>query len=320
MTVLQLLLGLLTLVSNAFFVGGEFALISVRRSQVEPRAEAGHRRARTVIWGLEHLSVLLTTAQLGVTVSSLVLGAATEPAVTRLLEPALSAAGLPGALIHSLAFIIALTAATYLHMLFGEMVPKNVALAASERTALLLVPPLVALTRALRPLVFSVNALASAVLRLLGVQPADEIPSAFTEQELARLVKDASDARLLRERDTELLQEVLELGGHQVREVLRPLAAMISAGPDVTPGQLEQLSARTGYSRFPVRDGDTLLGYLHVKDALHYTPADRPFPAHALRPVARVLADRSDPRVDGSDPHHVLADHRAAPLPAPRAT
>jgi CBS domain containing-hemolysin-like protein len=66
---------------------------------------------------------------------------------------------------------------------------------------------------------------------------------------------------------------------------------MISAGPDVTPGQLEQLSARTGYSRFPVRDGDTLLGYLHVKDTLHYTPADRPFPAHALRPVARVLAD-----------------------------
>lgn len=291
MTALQLLLGLLTLVTNAFFVGAEFSLISVRRSQVEPRAEAGNRRARTVIWGLEHTSVLLVTAQLGVTVSSLVLGAVAEPAFAHLLEPPLLAAGLPAGLIHALAFVVALTAATYLHMLFGEMVPKNIALAAPERTALLLVPSLVTLTRALRPLVVAINAFANAVLRLLRVQVRGEVTSAFTEQELARMVQDARDARLLRERDSELLQDVLELGSHRVCDVLRPMPAMVCAGPDITPAQLEQLSARTGYSRFPVRDGDRLLGYLHVKDALHYTPGDQPFPPHALRPIAQVPAD-----------------------------
>jgi CBS domain containing-hemolysin-like protein len=290
-TALQLLVGLLTLVTNAFFVGGEFSLISVRRSQVEPAAEAGHRRARSVIWGLEHVSVLLVTAQLGVTASSLVLGAAAEPGITHLLEPALAAAGLPDGLIRIVAFIIALTAATYLHMLFGEMVPKNIALAAPERTALLLVPPLVALTRALRPLVFTVNGFASAVLRLLRVQVRDEIRSAFTERELVRMVQDSAGARLLPERDSELLQDILELGGHRVRDVLQPMTAVVCAGPDTTPEDLELLSARTGYSRFPVRDGDRLLGYLHVKDALHYTPGDRPFPPHALRPIAQVPAD-----------------------------
>ena len=291
MTALQLLLGLLTLVTNAFFVGAEFSLISVRRSQVEPRAEAGHRRARIVIWGLEHTSLLLVTAQLGVTASSLVLGAAAEPAFAHLVEPPLLAAGLPDGLIHVLAFAVALTVATYLHMLFGEMVPKNIALAAPERTALLLVPPLVTLTRALRPLVFTINAVANAVLRLLGVQVRDEVTSAFTEQELARMVQDARDALLLRERDSELLRDVLELGSHRVRDVLQPMTVMVCAGPDITPARLEQLSARTGYSRFPVRDGDRLLGYLHVKDALHYTPCDQPFPPHALRPIAQVPAD-----------------------------
>ncbi len=246
MTALQLLLGLLTLVTNAFFVGGEFSLVTVRRSQLEPRAEAGHRRARTVIWGLEHVSVLLATAQLGVTASSLVLGAAAEPGITHLLEPALTAAGLPDGLIRTLAFVIALTAATYLHMLFGEMVPKNIALAAPERTALLLVPPLVTLTRVLRPLVVAVNAFASTLLRLLRVQVRNEIPSAFTEQELARMVQDSARARLLRDRDTRLLQDVLELGSHRVADVLQPLDTMTCTGPDTTPEDLEQLAARTG--------------------------------------------------------------------------
>ena len=186
MTALQLLIGALTLVTNDFFVGAEFALISVRRSQIEPRAQAGDQRARTTLWGLEHLSAMLATAQLGITVSSLVLGAVAEPAIAHLLEPPFEALGMPEGLIHPIAFVIALTAATYLHMLIGEMVPKNIALAAPAPTALLLGPPLVALTRALRPVVFGINAFANALLRLLKVEPKDEVDSVFTDDELAR--------------------------------------------------------------------------------------------------------------------------------------
>lgn len=287
MSVLELLVGVLTLVTNAFFVGGEFALVSVRRSQVEPRAEAGHRRARTVVWGLEHVSGLLATAQLGVTASSLVLGAVAEPAISHLLEPVLADIGLPSGVIHTIAFVIALSLATYAHMLFGEMVPKNIALAAPERTALLLVPPLVGLTRALRPLVAAINEAANGTLRLLRVEVRDEVASVFTEEELAALVADSSRAHLLPERETELAQEVLDLGRRPVERVLRPLTDAVCAGPGVTPADLEQLAARTGYSRFPVCDDGEILGYLHVKDVLGAAPGV-PFPAADLRPVARV--------------------------------
>ncbi len=146
MTALQLAIGALTLITNAFFVGAESALISVRRSQIEPRAVSGSRRARSTLWGIEHLSAVTATAQLGITLSSLVLGAVAEPAIAHLLEPPFEAVGVPEALIHPIAFVIALTLATYLHMLVGEMAPKNIALAAPVASAPALAPALVALT------------------------------------------------------------------------------------------------------------------------------------------------------------------------------
>ncbi|MTE22173.1 DUF21 domain-containing protein [Streptomyces sp. TRM43335] len=291
MTAIQLLIGLLTLVANAFFVGAEFAMISVRRSQIEPLAERGEKRARGVVWGLEHVSALMAAAQLGITLCTLVLGVVAEPAIAHLLEPVFHLVGMPEGLIHPIAFVIALAVATYLHMLFGEMVPKNIALAAPERAALLLGPPLVALTRALRPVIFGINALANALLRLLKVEPKDEVSAAYSDDELARLVADSSEAGLLDERSTERLRDALELGRRPVADVVRPTERVVSARFGVTPEGLEQLSARSGFSRFPVVDGrGRALGYLHVKDALDAVQRDAPFPAAALRPIARVRA------------------------------
>ncbi|MEU6340951.1 hemolysin family protein [Streptomyces sp. NPDC046977] len=289
MTVLQLAIGALTLLTNAFFVGGEFALISVRRSQVEPRAEAGDKRARTVVWGLEHLSALLATAQLGITVSSLVLGAVAEPAIAHLLEPGFEAAHVPHGLVHPIAFVIALAGATYLHMLFGEMVPKNIALAAPERAALLLGPPLVGLTRALRPVIFGINAFANTLLRMLRVEPRNEVNAAFTDDELARLVQDSNAAGLLDASGTERLRDALELGTRPVGDILVPADRMVTVDAAVTPDGLERLAASSGYSRLPVTgpDGDAL-GFLHIKDTLGVTDRDRPFPRAALRPVIRL--------------------------------
>ncbi|CAM5312372.1 Membrane protein OS=Streptomyces fumanus OX=67302 GN=GCM10018772_11500 PE=4 SV=1 [Streptomyces fumanus] len=293
MTVVQLLIGALTLLTNAFFVGGEFALISVRRSQIEPpRAEAGDKRARMTLWGLEHLSALMATAQLGITVSSLVLGAVAEPAIAHLLEPAFEAVRMPHALVHPVAFAIALTLATYLHMLIGEMIPKNIALAAPAATALVLAPPLVALTRALRPVVFGINAFANALLKLLRVEPKDEVEAVFTDDQLARMVDDASEAGLLTPADGERLRDALELGTRPVGEILVPVPRMRTVGHTVTPAQLEKLAAEAGYSRFPVSGpGGTLLGYLHIKDTLGVADRDRPFPRSALHPVTRVRID-----------------------------
>ncbi|MCI3929074.1 MULTISPECIES: hemolysin family protein [unclassified Streptomyces] len=289
MTVIQLLIGLATLVVNAFFVGAEFALISVRRSQIEPHAEDGDRRAKSVLWGLQHVSVLMAAAQLGITLCTLVLGVVAEPAIAHLLEPLFDAVGVPHGLVHPISFVIALAVATYLHMLLGEMIPKNVALAEPVRSALLLGPPLVALARALRPVVFTVNAFANGILKLLRVETKDEVAATFSDAELARMVQDSSDAGLIDDRAQERLHDALELGRRPVRDVVLPLERVVYARVGVTPEKLERLSADSGFSRFPVVDeGRRIVGYLHVKDALEVGPRDLPFRVADMRPIARV--------------------------------
>lgn len=289
MTVVQLLIGLATLVVNAFFVGAEFALISVRRSQIEPYAEQGDRRAKSVLWGLEHVSALMAAAQLGITLCTLVLGVVAEPAIAHLLEPVFHAVGVPEGAGHAVSFVIALTVATYLHMLLGEMVPKNIALAEPVRSALLLGPPLVTLARGLRPVIFAINAFANALLKLLRVETKDEVTATFSDAELARIVRDSGEAGLIDERARERLHDALELGRRPVRDVVLPLERVVYARVGVTPEQLEALSNESGFSRFPVVDeGRRIVGYLHVKDALDASPRDLPFPVRDMRPIARI--------------------------------
>ncbi|MFF5363185.1 hemolysin family protein [Streptomyces scabiei] len=289
MTAVQLLIGFATLVVNAFFVGAEFALISVRRSQIEPYAEQGDRRARSVLWGLRHVSALMAAAQLGITLCTLVLGVVAEPAIAHLLEPLFHAVGVPEGAGHVISFVIALTLATYLHMLLGEMVPKNIALAEPVRSALLLGPPLVTLSRALRPVIFTVNAFANTLLKLMRIETKDEVAATFSDTELARLVRDSSEAGLIDDRAQERLRDALELGRRPVRDVVLPLERVVYAGMGVTPEELERLSAESGFSRFPVVDeGRRIVGYLHVKDALDAAPRDVPFSVRDMRSIARV--------------------------------
>ncbi|MFM9590561.1 hemolysin family protein [Streptomyces scabiei] len=289
MTAVQLLIGFATLVVNAFFVGAEFALISVRRSQIEPYAEQGDRRARSVLWGLRHVSALMAAAQLGITLCTLVLGVVAEPAIAHLLEPLFHAVGVPEGAGHVVSFVIALTLATYLHMLLGEMVPKNIALAEPVRSALLLGPPLVTLSRALRPVIFTVNAFANTLLKLMRIETKDEVAATFSDTELARLVRDSSEAGLIDDRAQERLRDALELGRRPVRDVVLPLERVVYAGMGVTPEELERLSAESGFSRFPVVDeGRRIVGYLHVKDALDAAPRDVPFSVRDMRSIARV--------------------------------
>ncbi|MGW1006866.1 hemolysin family protein [Streptomyces sp. NPDC002520] len=292
MTVVQLLIGVATLVVNAFFVGAEFALISVRRSQIEPLAQKGDRRAKSVLWGLEHVSALLAAAQLGITLCTLVLGVVAEPAIAHLLEPVFHAIGVSKSAGHAVSFVIALTLATYLHMLLGEMVPKNIALAEPVRSALLLGPPLVALSRALRPVIFAVNAFANGLLKLLKVEARGEVAATFSDTELADIVRDAGQAGLIDGRAQERLRDALELGSRPVRDVVVPLERVVYARVGITPEQLEGLSAESGFSRFPVVDvGRRIVGYLHVKDALDASPRDVPFRLRDMRPIARVRED-----------------------------
>jgi CBS domain containing-hemolysin-like protein len=286
---LALGIGVLLLAFNAFFVGAEFALISARRSTVEPRAQEGSRRAKTALRAMENISLMLAGAQLGITICSLLLLAVVEPAIAHLLETPFDAIGIPESLLHPIGFVIALVVVGLAHVVLGEMVPKNIALAEPVRSALVLGPPLVALSRGLRPVIFAINAFANALLKLMRIETKDEVTATFSDAELARLVKDSDEAGLIDDRTRERLHDALELGRRPVRDVVLPLERVVYARVGVTPEELERLSAESGFSRFPVvDDGRRILGYLHVKDALDATPRERPLEVRDMRPIARV--------------------------------
>ena len=166
-------LGIL-LVVNAFFVGAEFAVISARRSQIEPRAERGSRAARTALWAMEHATLMLATSQLGITVCSLLILNVSEPAIHHLLEIPLELTGLPAEVVGAIAFAIALIVVSFLHVVLGEMVPKNISFSVPDRAVLILAPPLVAVATVFKPVIWSLNAIANGVLRLFRVEPKNE--------------------------------------------------------------------------------------------------------------------------------------------------
>jgi CBS domain containing-hemolysin-like protein len=285
-----LLVAVVLLLANAFFVGAEFALISARRSSIEPLAEAGSRRARTTLAAMERVSLMMAGAQLGITVCSLGLGAIGEPAVAHLLEPVFDALQVPESLVHPIAFVIALTVVVALHVVIGEMVPKNLALAGPDRAALALTPLLAAVVTVLKPLIVVLNALANGVLRLLRVQPKSEVTSSFTRDEVAALLDQSRAGGMLDKREHDLLTGALSLEDRDTRSVLIPRAQLTTVAPDDGAAAVERAAARTGFSRFPVvRDG-AFTGYVHVKDVLVGVDEPDVRVADITRPLPRVPA------------------------------
>lgn len=293
MSVLQLFFAGVLVLANGFFVGAEFALVSVRRSQIEPKAAEGSARARTVLTGLENLPQMMAAAQFGITVCSLTLGAVAEPTVAALLEPVFHAVGLPDQLVHPLGYVIALALVVFFHLVIGEMVPKNLAMSAPDRAALWLGPGLVAFERVCRPVTRLLGACAHGVLRLFRVEPKDEVEAVFTSEQLTHLVEDSRQAGLLDPAEQERLEDALELGSRPVTDVLLDPATLVTVDPSVTPRQVEELTVRTGYSRFPVcaSPGGSFMGYLHVKDVLDLEDRERAVPQHVWRRVETVRAE-----------------------------
>ncbi len=281
----------LLLFANAFFVGAEFALISARRSNIEPKAIEGSRSARTTLYAMENVSLMMAGAQLGITICSLGLGSIGEPAVAHLLEGPFASAGMPESFLHPVAFVIALSIVVYLHVVVGEMVPKNFALAAPDRAALILGPPLVVVVRLLGPFIVALNTFANLCLRILRVTPRDEVTSAFTRDEVAGLVAESRREGLLDLGEEQLLTGALEFEKRTAQTVLLPLDEVVTVPVHVTPRALELEASRTGFSRFPVEDQDGVLsGYLHLKDVLRTDDEAlaEPTPSDLVRPLPSV--------------------------------
>jgi CBS domain containing-hemolysin-like protein len=289
-----LLVALLLLAGNAFFVGAEFALISARKDRLEAQAERGVHRAQTVIRAGEKLPLMLAAAQLGITICSVGLGSLGEPAVAAQLIHLLSPFGVPETVAHGIAFVIALGIVTVLHILLGEMVPKNIAIAGPERTALWMVPPLVAFQRFMRPVIAALSWTARLVLRAFGVRPRDELESGYSPDELSNLIADSTREGLLDSQEHRRLTQTLSTMERSVADVLVPVSRLTTVPADITVGDVERAVTRTGFSRFPVRTGDgRLVGYLHVKDVLDLLgrPEETPVPPTSVRALPEVPSD-----------------------------
>ena len=286
-----LLLALVLLLGNALFVGAEFALVSARRTQIEPLANAGSRLAKITLTAMENISLVIGVNQLGITVCSLVLGAVGEPAVAHVVEPVFHAIGVPEGLLHPLAFTLALGVVVYLHVVMGEMIPKNLALAGPDRVALLLGPVVWGFVTVLRPFIVVINLIAAGVLRLVGVRLQDEVSSTYTREQVAALVEESRGEGLLADGEYTRLAGALGFTITTVAGVILPLSTLSVVRRDATPADLEALCADTGFSRFPVTDDDdALIGYLHIKDVLSSDPAsrDQPIRERWIRSFAKV--------------------------------
>jgi CBS domain containing-hemolysin-like protein len=293
------------LIVNAFFVGAEFAVISARRSQIEPKAEAGSKAAKTTLWAMEHATLMLATSQLGITVCSLVILNVSEPAIHHLLEIPLGLTSLSADAIGIIAFVTALLLVTFLHVVLGEMVPKNISFSVPTRAALILAPPLVMVARIFNPVIWTLNGIANSILRLFKVEPKDEATSAYTLDEVANIVEQSTRDGVLSD-TSGTLTAAFEFTAKTVADVEVPVSEMVLLPASSTPADIQEAVAKHGYSRYILTNDDgEPTGYLHLKDVMDLTA---PASFHEAVPAKRIR--RLASAFSGSELEDALATMR----------
>ncbi|MFI6865350.1 hemolysin family protein [Nocardia sp. NPDC050406] len=280
-TVLTLLslLGFIALTAGtALFVAAEFSLTALERSTVEAHAREGDRPARQVRQAHRTLSFQLSGAQLGITITTLITGYIAEPVLARLLEPLFTAVGLSSGPAHGISLALALILATSLSMIYGELVPKNIAIAAPLGTARVTAGPMIMFSAVFRWMINFLNGTANWAVRRMGIEPAEELRSARSPQELGSLVRTSALHGAIDQRTAQVVDRSLQFGERSAEELMTPRVKIESLDRDCTIADLIDAAGRTGYSRFPVIDGDldNTLGVVHIKQAfLHPVRARR---------------------------------------------
>lgn len=299
------------LAANAFFVGAEFAVISARRSQIEPLAERGSRAAKTALYAMEHATLMLATSQLGITICSLLILNVSEPAIHHLLEVPLHALGWDAGVVSVVAFVITLSLVSFLHVVFGEMVPKNLAFSIPDRAVLMLAPPLVTVSRLFRHVIWALNATANGVLRLFRVEPKNEAASTFTLEEVATIVDQSRREGVLMDA-AGTVAAVVEFTDKKSRDVAVPLSELVTLPEGATPDDVERAVARHGFSRYVVVDDDGVpVGYVHLKDILR-AGGGPDAEARAAAPVPAKRIHHMVPVQEDTDLEDALAAMRRA--------
>ncbi|TQM33425.1 hemolysin family protein [Nocardia bhagyanarayanae] len=307
LTILSLVGFVALTAGTALFVAAEFSLTALERSTVEAHARTGDVRSRMVRQAHRTLSFQLSGAQLGITITTLITGYIAEPVIARLLAPVFTAVGLNSSAANGVSLALALVLATSLSMIYGELVPKNIAIAKPMATARMTAGPMIAFSVVFKWMIHFLNSTANWVVRRLGVEPAEELRSARSPQELGSLVRTSAQRGALDQRTALVMDRSLQFGERSAEELMTPRVKVESLDKSDTIADLIAAASRTGYSRFPVIDGDldNTLGVVHVKQAFTH-------PANARRTIPLQLLARPVPVVPASlDGDEVLERVRA---------
>jgi CBS domain containing-hemolysin-like protein len=275
--VVYLAVALVLVAFCGLFVAAEFALVTVERAEVDRAAAAGDRRAQGVQQALQTLSTQLSGAQLGITITNLAIGFLAEPAISRLVDGPLLAAGVPEGAVRPISVTLGLAAATAMTMIFGELVPKNLALARPSQVAAGTQGFQRGFTTAMAWPIRVLNGAANALLRLVGVDPQEELRSARSARELGFLVHHSAEEGVLEQRTAGLLERSLAFGGRTAGDVMTPRMRVVFVDGDAPVAAALDLARASGHSRFPVSGAgrDDVIGILHVKQAVGVPPAER---------------------------------------------
>lgn len=293
---IELLVTVLLLLGNAFFVASEFSLIASRRTVIEPLA-ATSRRARSALRAMNEIPLMIAGAQLGVTICTLGLGALSEPALAQALEGPFASLHVPEQLIHPAALVLTLGVIVFAHTVIGEMVPKNLTLASPERAVLWLGPPMLAFCMATKPVLVAMKWASRVILSLWRIETTGSVKTVFTAEELAGLAAQATTEGLLAPEEHARIAGALALSQRTARDALRLWSEITTVAEDVSPASLEVLATRTNRSRFPVveRSSRRVLGFVHVKDVIGFVGPQRraPIPLDLIRPLGIVPPTRT---------------------------
>jgi CBS domain containing-hemolysin-like protein len=260
-------------VLNGLFVAAEFALVSVRRTRIEELMGQGNKRARSVLTAINDLDDSIAATQLGITLASIGLGFVGEPALARLIRPAFAALPpewqwVPA---HTIAFVLAFSLITFLHVVFGELIPKTVALQVPDRAALWLAKPLIYFARVTRPVIAAMNGTGNVILRACGYKPAGGEAMVHSVEELLLLIEDQEEAGILDADQAELVENVFHLSNRQVRDCMVPRDKMASLELNTPPEQVMEAVRSGAHTRMPVYEGelDNIVGIVNTKDLFY---------------------------------------------------
>lgn len=278
---------------NAFFVGAEFAFVTARRAKMEELAEGGNRRAKIAVAATRELSFMLAGAQLGITMASIGLGYVAEPAVASLIEQALTPfVSLPSALLHTISFIVALSLVLYFHLVVGEHIPKNIAIAKPDASLLWIAVPFNFYATLFRPFIRLLNGLANGALRLIRIHPKDELFSAASPGDVASILRVLNKEGVIKDFQHRMLSGTLTLHSLDAESIMVPRTEVIAVPIQATVAEIERVVVETERTRLPVFEGDidNLIGFVHAKDLLRTSGSsnDRPVPRRLIRELLLV--------------------------------